>query len=148
LRADSLAWIASCLALAGLACADGVAARVREHTYPPTFRYFTQAELTTTMLQLADLVSQIDRAMQGPPLDDSAAEARREQVDRLLGDMQRVTRLLGPGGWPSNHPVIGPNVEKFRLDLTAARRALRFDPPSYYLAGSISGACLHCHGRQ
>jgi hypothetical protein len=149
MRPETLARIASCLALGWLACADDVASRMREHTYPPTFRYFTKAELTSTMLQLADLVSQIDRALRRPILDDPAAvEAGREEVDRLLGEMQRVSRTLGPGGWPSNHPVVGPNVEKFRLDLAAARRALRFDPPSYYLAGSIAGACLHCHGRQ
>ena len=99
------------------------------------------------MGQLASLVSQIDLAMREPDVDTPAAVGeRRDEVDRLLGQMQSVSRALGPGGWPSNHPVVGPNVERFRRELAAARRTVSFDPPSFYLAGSIAGACLHCHG--
>ena len=30
-------------------------------------------------------------------------------------------------------------------DLRAARTAAEHDPPNYFLAGSVSGACLYCH---
>lgn len=146
----------ACLVLGWLslvtACESDVAAQVRKHTYPPTFQYFTDTELKTTMWQLADLVAQIDGLLAGPALGSSAeatppTEAERQEIDRLLGEMTRVSRALGPGGWPSNHPVVSRGVERFRLDLAAARRAVQLDPPVYYLAGSVAGSCLHCHGR-
>lgn len=124
-----------------VACNSDVAARVRKHTYPPTFQYFTKAELQNTMWQLAGLVSQLDHVMRATDSNPDTQEA-----ERILVEMYEVSRALGPGGWPSNHPVVSRNVERFRLDLRAARRALQFEPPSFYLAGSISGACLHCHG--
>lgn len=132
----------ACLVWAG--CESDVAARVRKHTYPPTFQYFTAAELQGTMWQLADLVSQLDAQMETSGSADDGE--RRAEVIRLLAQMERVSKALGPGGWPSNHPKVSRHVERFRLELAAARRAVELDPPSYYLAGTISGACLHCHG--
>jgi hypothetical protein len=60
--------------------------------------------------------------------------------------MQITSRELGPQDWPSNHPKVARNVGRFRKDLANAQRAVQVDPPSYYLAGSVSGACMHCHG--
>lgn len=131
------------LSLGGIAaCSAEMAARIRQHTYPPDFQYITKADLQSTMWQLASLVSQLDAVLRA---EAAVSDAKRAEAEHILSEMHEASLALGPGGWPSNHPSVSRNVERFRRDLKAARRALELEPPSFYLAGSISGACLHCH---
>jgi hypothetical protein len=67
-------------------------------------------------------------------------------VISILSRMETFSKSLGPQNWSSNHPKVARNIGLFRADIARARRAVQVDPPSYYLAGSISGACMHCHG--
>lgn len=131
------------LVLLAAACSPAARERVRAYTYPPDFNYIPRDELRSTMWELADRVVELDRVMrQSAPGDESM----RGEVIRLLGEMQALSGNLGPGGdWPSNHPRVSRNVDAFRRELEAARRAVELDPPRYFLAGSISGACVHCH---
>ena len=126
-----------------LACSPGAAERIRAHTYPPNFNYIPAEKLESTMWQLAGRVERLDRRLRGAEAGD---EALSGDVAQLLLEMEQVAAALGPGGFPSNHPMISRNVEKFRDELALARRAVELTPPSYFLAGSVSGACMHCHG--
>jgi hypothetical protein len=130
-------------AVCALGCSPGAAERLRSHTYPPTFNYIPAEKLELTMWQLAERVERLDRRLRGAEAGD---EALRSDVMEILSEMEQVTAALGLGGFPSNHPMIARNVESFRNELAAARRAVELTPPSYFLAGSISGACMHCHG--
>jgi hypothetical protein len=123
------------------ACSPKIAEEIRRHTYPPKFDYSTSEELRSTMWRFAAQVKQLDDVMQKPELP---AEDRRREAIRILSEMERVSMDLGTG-WPGNHPEVSRNIVVFRRDLTAARHALEMDPPLYYLAGTISGACSHCH---
>lgn len=123
-------------------CSPKIAEEIRRHTYPPKFDYITSEELKSTMWRFAAQVKQLDDVMQKP---EFPAEDRRREAIRILSEMERVSMDLGTGGWPGNHPEISRNIIVFRRDLAAARRALETDPPLYYLAGTISGACSHCH---
>jgi outer membrane murein-binding lipoprotein Lpp len=137
------------LAIAAIAGWVGVAAvlvpgcaSLREHTYPPDFNYIPKERLQSTMWQLADRMGELDRRMRAT---DAASRPSQEEVVGMLEDMERISRALGPGGWPSNHPRVSQNVEAFRSDLAAARREAARHPPNYFLAGRLSGACLRCH---
>lgn len=132
------------LAAAGawLACAPGGLEGLRKHTYPPTFTYISDEQLRSTMWRLADHASQLDRLMRAP---HDGGEALRAQVIWQLTEMDRAAVALGPTGWPTNHPRVSRNVEGFRRELEAARHAAELDPPNYFLAGSVSGACVQCH---
>jgi hypothetical protein len=134
--------IAGALLLLAVACSPKAAERLRQHTYPPDFHYIPKERIDSTMWQLAQGVSELDRLMREADPGDPQLQLR---VVQALANMQEATRALGPGDWPSNHPRVSANVEAFRKDLAAARAAAAATPPSYYLAGSISGACLHCH---
>ena len=125
-----------------LACTEPERERLREHTYPPTFNYIPEERLRSTMWDLADHVAKLDRLMRDPQI---GGEAVQLQVIRELDEMQRASATLGPGDWPSNHPQVSRNIEVFREDLFAARRAAALQPPNYFLAGSIAGACTNCH---
>lgn len=125
-----------------VACAD-VAARVRRHTYPPDFQYITRDQLHSTMWQLADSVRALDAAMRQPgPID----EARRADIERQLRAMLATTTDLQSDGRPTSHPLLSEHLERFRRDVTLALAGVKADPPNYYLVGSVSGACLTCHG--
>ena len=126
-----------------LACSPGAGERIRAHTYAPAFEYIPAEKLQFTMWKLAERVEQLDHRLRQAEADDAAL---RGDVAGILGEMERITAALGPGGFPSNHPMISRNIESFRDELAAARRAVELEPPSYFLAGSVSGACMHCHG--
>lgn len=124
-------------------CTSDLLERTRAHTYPPNFNYIPNEKLDSTMWQMAAQVDELDERLREATAGD---EALQGDVVRMLGEMEQTSRALGMGGWPSNHPQVSRNVETFRLDLHHARRAVELNPPSYFLAGSISGACMHCHG--
>jgi outer membrane murein-binding lipoprotein Lpp len=130
----------SAILLAG--CAD-LPARVRRHTYPPNFKYIGRAELRSTMWRLAADVDQLDDVMREPgPID----EARRAQIAQLLAAMDDAARDLVTNGRPTNHPLIADNLDGFRRAVATARTSAASERPNYYLIGSVTGACLSCHG--
>lgn len=67
----------------------------------------------------------------------------RSQIVLLLSDMEQTAQQLHPDS--SNHPELAGGLEALAEDLHAARLAVEHEPPSYYLAGSVSGACGYCH---
>jgi len=136
----------ACLALllASLgACSSDLLDRTRRHTYPPDFNYISDEELTTTMWRLAAEVSSLDRALNEGRVPDANV---RVQVISILSRMEAISKELGPQDWPSNHPKVARNIGRFRADVANARRAVQVEPPSFYLAGRVSGSCMHCHG--
>jgi len=125
-----------------VACAN-VAALVRRHTYPPNFQYITRDQLHSTMWQLADSVHALDAVMRQPgPIDES----RRADIESRLRAMLDTTTVLQSDGRPTNHPLLTEHLDRFRRDVTLALAGIKADPPNYYLVGSVSGACLTCHG--
>ena len=126
----------------GVGCAQADLERLRGHTYPPSFNYISAEQMESTMWALAGHASELDRLMSDSTAGDEALQA---QVIWLLAEMDRDARALGLGNWPSNHPRVSRNVEAFRREIGAARRAAELDPPNYFLAGSVSGACVQCH---
>jgi hypothetical protein len=134
-----------------LACAG--AQEIREYTYPRSFEYISRGEIQTTMGQLAVQVRRLDELLIGtePRTVEDRVESpvhdgrRQRKVVELLEDMERVARALGTGDVRSNHPRLDEGADPFRERLAAARRAAERDPPNYYLAGTVSGACRYCH---
>lgn len=94
------------------------------------------------MGQLGAYAWRLDELMR---LSERGVEPSQAEVVRLLQAMERVAASLGPGDWPSNHARVSRNLERFRADVAAARQAAERDPPSYYRAGVVTGACSQCH---
>jgi outer membrane murein-binding lipoprotein Lpp len=142
MRRTGFVW--AILLAAGLiaGCAD-LPARLRRHTYPPNFKYIGRTELRSTMWQLASDVSQLDDLMRQPgPVE----ETRRAQIAQLLAAMDDSARALATNGRPTNHPLMADSLDNFRRALDTARASVASERPNYYLVGSVSGACLVCHG--
>ena len=138
-------WIRiSLLAVVALSvsCAGSLGESIRAATYPPSFRYIPKEELRSTMWELAARAAELDRLMH---VVDEGTVPPNERVLEVLREMERTMRALGPGGWPSNHPQVSRNVDDFRDYLEKAIRDAQRQPPSYYRAGAVAGACTRCH---
>jgi len=132
-----LLWV--CAPLAG--CAD-FARRVRQYTYPPEFRYIERDQLRSTMWRLAYHVRELDRAID----TTKSPQDHRAEILEHLGGMDAALQSLDNSGWPSNHPLIDMNLPKFRQDIRLARVAAERNPPNFFQAHSLTGACVYCHG--
>jgi len=125
-------------------CSPRAARTVRRFTYPPDFNYISNQQLKSAMWRLAQGVTRLNKLMTA---GSERGDTPRDEVVGVLDSMEEAAKALGPGKWPSNHPRIGDNVDALRRDIHRARLAAQHDPPDYFFAGTISGACLYCHGR-
>jgi hypothetical protein len=130
------------LASWALGCGD-LPGALRRHTYPPDFRHIPRAEVESAMWQLAREIHELDRVLRD---DAMSAERRRENAATLLEAAELTTRKLQLDGRRSNHPMLDAHLDQFRQDIIRAHDAVRADPPRYFLAGAVSGACVYCHG--
>ena len=87
------------------------------------------------------------RAIEGILREGSPGPARRAEVQRLLEELEREASALSVESVRASHPALAGNLDGFLADIRMARRAVAADPPNYFLAGTISGACAACHGR-
>jgi hypothetical protein len=122
------------------ACGE-FASRVRQYTYPPTFHYITSDQLRSTMWRFAYHSRELRELMISPEL----SAAHREQILSHLEVMERTADDLNRVGWPTNHPLIDANRASLLRDIQNAQAAVRRDPPNFFLASSVSGACFYCH---
>lgn len=117
--------------------------QIRQHTYPPNFRYITKDEVRGTMSGLAVQINVLDELL----TDETVDPADRERVVEILSEMQRLARDLNGSGTRTNHPRIDRYAPRLQGDIDRALRSARSQNPSYYYAGSVSGACAYCHAR-
>lgn len=129
----SLALVAS-----ALACTQ-----VREATYPRNFEYKPREEVRDTMRAIAVQVNALDDTLRATDLEPAA---RQESVTQLLTAIEGAASSLEGKGDATNHPLLDENLGRFLADVRQARQAAERDPPSYMLAGNVTGACRYCHG--
>ena len=122
-------------------CAD-LTRRLRQHTYPPDFRYISREQLQSTMWQLAFYSRELDRLIRSPETPVN----HRSEILAQLRAMEQAAEKLDRSGWPTNHPLIDMNLSNFRRDIRLAREAVERDPPNFMLASPLAGACVYCHG--
>lgn len=92
------------------------------------------------MRELASRVGELDGMLRASrPLDP----AQRARVATLLAQIEELTSRLAelPAG---EHPRLR-ELSRLRSDVRRARDAVTSEPPDYYFAGAISGACVYCH---
>lgn len=143
-RARSLgrALLAACLLAApGTGCAPESLERIRTVTYPPDFHYITKQQVRTTMGALASEVDALDQIMWRPK---GPSPADQDQVVAILSQMRTLARQLKPREH-SNHARIDEHAPELQRDIERALAAAKMKPPNYYYAGTVSGACTHCH---
>jgi hypothetical protein len=96
-----------------------------------------------SMREMANRVQKIDAMLRG--VEPKTPEERRDVV-RLLHEVEVIANQLSAENVRSVHPKIAHNIDAFRDDIQRARIYAEADPPNYYLAGTLAGACANCHG--
>lgn len=109
--------------------------------YPPDFHYVTDSQVRTAMDRIARDVVELERLLgRHGVLPDE-----RDEIVALLADIHAQAESIGGAGVKTNHPLIDEQLPRFLSQVSAARRAAEAEPPNYYLAGTVSGACIACH---
>jgi hypothetical protein len=106
---------------------------------PVPIETVSKAELHARMRALADHAAEIDALLR-------SAKPPRTAVVMQLSQMEVIALSLSDDDARSIHPMLWKNIELFRRDLASARRAAEQEPPNYFLAGTVAGACGYCHG--
>ena len=126
----------------GLVGCNNPTATVRKFTYPPDFKYVSDAELKSTMDVLAQQVVRLDAALAAVQQPQALDEG---EVVRILAAIERTTQKLDARSVGSNHPFLEDYMARFDDTVQQARMAASLHPPNYYLAGRVAGACVNCH---
>jgi len=95
-------------------------------------------ELYSEMWTLASLTDELDRLMKQPEVDNGAAVALLEKMESNVNSLRSKKERRA-------HPMIDDNIETFYQEVTAARVGAQANPPNYFFAGKVSGACVYCH---
>lgn len=108
----------------------------------PPARPFDETKVHGAMGEIALRV----RAVEGILREGSPGPEGRIEVERLLEELDREASKLSVESVRGSHPALARNLDGFLADIRMARRAAAADPPDYFLAGTLSGACAACHG--
>jgi len=119
------------------------AEQIRRHTYPPEFHFITRGEIQGVMGELAVRMAELDQLMANDE-DFVLTPEEQERVVVLLAEMHRLSLDLRRGS-RSNHPRIDRYAPELQDDLRRALEGARRQPPNYYFAGQVPGACEYCH---
>lgn len=126
------------LVMGALACTQ-----VRETTYPRNFTYMPRDEVRDTMRAIAVQVNALDDTLRAEAMDPAE---KQESVTQLLTAIEGAASSLQGSSDATNHWLLDENLGRFLADVRQARQAAQAEPPSYMLAGNVTGACRYCHG--
>jgi len=111
---------------------------------PPDFRRLSRDEIRSAMGILAVEVRELERVLDSTDERDRANQ--RVLVLASLDRMRAAAESLQQPGRSSQHPMIDDHLDAFTERIRAARRDVERDPPRYFRAGTVAGACFLCHG--
>ena len=127
------------------ACSNGgsVNSRFPAVANPPPFDYADGEELRSGMHELAFQLQLLDQAL-GMESDLRDPQAQ-DQIINSLETIERVGRQLSSVDMTSSHRFLRNDMEIFLSTVERAQRSAERNPPDYYMAGRVSGACINCH---
>ena len=114
---------------------------LHEVAYPPNFHYISNEEIRSTMAALAVEVEALDQIMW---LREETGSVDRERVIEILQRLHVLASQLKRRE-QSNHHQIQIHAPQLRDDIDRALFSAQMEPPSYYYAGIVAGACGYCH---
>lgn len=112
--------------------------------YPEGNPPFGLHELHEQMWKLAGDVERINVIMRHST--EPLSREEQQEIVGLLDSMDTHAQRLAEPAARELHPVLGKNIDLFRRDITIARRHAAADPPNFFMAGTVAGACAYCHG--
>ena len=119
--------------------------QVEVKSYPPNMVYLDSDQIESAMQRLNTSMWTINDIFDN---NEYISSYERERIISLLQQMEEEAIQLGAGTQKTNHLFIDENIDQFKYDIEAARKAVVAEPPNYYLAGRLSGSCIACHVRR
>jgi hypothetical protein len=113
----------------------------REAPPPPAPRTGNES-VRLAMRALRDKTSDLDAILRSHREIDPRDHAR---IVELLAEIESLA--TGLEELPPDAHVPAIRLERLRVDARRALEAAADDPPNFYFAGAISGACVYCHSR-
>ncbi len=92
------------------------------------------------MRELAGKVGELDGILRSVRPLEAFDQDRVAVLLREIDELSTGLEQLPPGA----HPPLA-NLGRLRADVRRAREGVEADPPDYYFAGAVSGACVYCH---
>jgi hypothetical protein len=117
-------------------------AEVGWHTYPPSMVRLEPTQITGAMTRYSLSLWRLDDIIASA---ETVLPYQREEIIRLLREMETQADRLGAGATVTNHLVIDKHIDEFKTELVRARREVEKEPPNYYRAGRLYGGCQACH---
>ncbi len=90
------------------------------------------------MWRIQASVDKLDRLMKQP-------QPKKPEVVAVLAKIEIAAKQLTTTKIQSKHPLLKDNGRGFLRSASDALKGAAADPPNYYPAGKLSGACIHCH---
>ena len=134
--------LVSMLLVFSLVACNGAASGFPQIANPQPFDYVDGRELRAGMHLLAFELQQLDAALAG---EDDANQNFKQQVVSSLRDIERIGGDLQTRDLSSTHTFLKDDMARFLSGVSRARSDAERNPPRYYSAGRISGACVNCH---
>ena len=129
----------SLLALAGCSSSGDSFPQIAS---PPPFDYVDGQELRSGMHQLAFELQELDLALAA---EADSRPGLQQMIVSNLRDIERIGGSLRGGDLSTRHTFLRDGMTNFLADVSRARRDAEQNPPRYYMAGRVSGACTNCH---
>lgn len=137
-----LTWAAglvTTLCLLALSCRSGQTP-IKARAYAPSFQYLSKKKLRGHMIRMAERVTALEQA-----LGDAKPAERNARVRTALAGIKQIVQEIQGGATQTNHPKLDANLDRFSHLVDSAIDGAEREPPVYFFAGSISGACRYCH---
>ena len=109
---------------------------------PPPFDFADGEELRTRMHQLAFELQRLDLALMAGESSDTISQ---QQIVGSLQNIERIAGVLREGDINVRHTFLRSDMNGFISTVSRARMDAESNPPRYYMAGRVSGACVNCH---
>lgn len=109
---------------------------------PPRFDYADGEELRSGMHQLAFELQRLDTVLMQELSGDVVT---KEMVEDVLDNIERIASQLRDGDMTTRHSFLRNDMENFLNTIYFAQMGMEANPPRFYQAGRVSGACINCH---
>ena len=131
-----------------LALIIGGCVQIRQLTYPETFTWIGQDDISNSMQSMAKSIARLDKLV----LAETQTGQNRQLILDELEDIEYTAAELSirtpidDDDFPAtNHLLIDEHMEDFLEDILKARIQLQANPSNYYSVGQLTGSCMACH---
>lgn len=125
-----------------VSCGNSGGAGFPQIASPPPFDFVDGENLRSRMHQLAFELQRLDMTLMGA---DSGDMVEQQQVVQSLENIERLASVIRENELSVRHTFLSDDMAGFISTVTRARMSAESNPPQFYMAGRVSGACVNCH---